>query len=360
MLRALYLAFALCLACTPSADKAPENMDDAPPAMVDGSLAEDADRTLWPKDSGASLDAMSPSDDGHGGDGDVDATLALDAGFAPDAVVMRDSAVMPDANPALDAAQASMGAIVADPGAELALLFVGNSYTNANRLDRVVCDLAEQTGRFESVQCEKVTAGGYRLIQHAADAASGQRLGQLLDPQNPMRPAWDAVVLQEQSQIPGFPENHEALLGFRQGVVDLDARIAAVGAETALFMTWGRRDGDAHNQGLYPDFLTMQRRLQAGYTTAAAAATTPERRVHVIPVGLGWQRTYERDAESDFRALYSGDGSHPARPGTYLSALIILNHLIGLDLDRVADPENGPAPALAGRLREDAHEVARE
>jgi len=152
-------------------------------------------------------------------------------------------------------------------------------------------------------------------------------------------------------------------------VVSLNGRIAAIGAETALLMTWGRRGGDRQNEGLFPDYNTMQRRLAAGYEGAAANASTPERTVHVLPVGHGWSATRDRDPprdvdgdgieDGDFMALYSGDGSHPALPGSYLTAVIALDHLVGADPLAFGPLDRGPEAELAARLRGDAATVSR-
>ena len=91
---------------------------------------------------------------------------------------------------------------------------------------------------------------------------------------------------------------------------------------------------------------------------SAQAASTPERAVHVIPVGRAWQQTFERDAEGDFRALYSRDGSHPAFLGSWLSAAVILNHLVALSPDDAGPTDRGPEMEQLLRLREDVRAVS--
>ncbi len=335
-------------------------------------------------DSNSATDAgldVSPSYDGGQVDGSsvLDAAASIDVSNTTDTSLRDSSRSAQDSSPpavdagslppdaritgpdaaTVDAASLVMPReIIEDAGEELALLFVGNSYVNSNNLQNIVCDLARQTERWASVRCERVTAGGKRLNQHESDAAAGQRLGQWLDPNNADRPQWDAVILQEQSQIPGFPEGNAELLASRQAVADLDARVAAIGAQTALMMTWGRRDGDNRNPQLYPDYLTMQSRLAAGYEAAANAASTSDRTVHVIPVGRAWQQTWMRDPEGDFRALYSGDGSHPAFPGSWLSAAVLLNHLVSLSPDDASPTNRGPEMDQLLRLREDVRAVS--
>ncbi len=295
-------------------------------------------------DIGVLRDAVSP----------MDASLSRDTGHSPDVFLQDDQGVE------ADAMVPASRAVLTDPGDELALLFVGNSYIGSNNLPNLVCGLARATERWDTVVCERVTAGGYRLTQHNADAAANRRLGALLDPENADRPDWDAVILQEQSQIPGFPEGNADLLAFLNAVVELDQRIAAVGAETALLMTWGRRDGDGRNLELYPDYSVMQTRLEDGYQRAANEASTAERRVHILPVGRAWRQTYERSPEDDFRELYSNDGSHPAYPGSYLAGVTILSRLTGVEPAAFLPVGDGPAEDLAQRLRQDVAETLAE
>lgn len=290
--------------------------------------------------------------------GILDATPALDVAILNDAQMRRpdaDAVIRSDASD--DGVGESTPTIIQDTGDELVLLFVGNSYVNSNNLPNIVCELARQTGRWQRVDCRSVTAGGYRLTQHAADAEAGHQLGQFLDPNHPERPPWDAVILQEQSQIPGFPLNHAEVLSFEQAVIDLDRRIAAIGAETALMMTWGRRDGDSRNMALYPDYPTMQTRLRDGYERAVVGASSAVRRVYLIPAGLAWRATFQRDPMGDFLGLYSRDGSHPAFAGSWLTALVLLHHLVGVEPGELAPLGDRPALELSLRLRQDARSV---
>ena len=74
------------------------------------------------------------------------------------------------------------------------VLFLGNSYTAYNNLHTLVQQLGQQGNRVVIV--DRNTPGGYTLAQHLTNAASMQRIRQ---------GNWDAVVLQEQSQIPTIP-----------------------------------------------------------------------------------------------------------------------------------------------------------
>jgi hypothetical protein len=316
-----------------------DQMDTDMGVMADFAMSQDA---RVEAEQGVYLDL--------GGMADTERGIREDSGLMSD-TGLQDGGVQRDAH------VRGIQGMIEDTGDELALLFVGNSYIESNQLHDVVCELARQTRRWNAVRCERVTSYGHRLFQHALDAASGLRIWRQLDPENEARPVWDAVILQGQSQIQGFPEGHRELREFRQAIVDLDRLIVAIGAETALIMTWGRRDGDRTNREIYPDYPTMQARLQGGYEAAARNASTADRTVHVIPVGAAWQQTFLRSVDEDFPGLYHGDGTHPALPGTYLSALVILNYLTGVHPQDLGPLNMGPDANLADRLKRDAQAV---
>ncbi len=245
----------------------------------------------------------------------------------------------------------------AGPGA----LFVGNSYSFAN--DGVLADgfgalMAETTG--ETPEVQMVAKGGYTFSGHLADAGTpGEKLHDRL---GSGASSWTVVVLQEQSQIPGF---HEALvqdwfdsLSAAQGLDDL---AEAAGAETLFLMTWGRREGDPANPELFPDFLAMQALLAGGYEKYALLTSTPERPVRLAPAGLAWQLVWE-DAvaagedplspDSLFWRLYSPDGSHPSLLGSYLATLVVFAAATGSDPSATAWVPEGVATDDAESLRD--------
>ena len=119
------------------------------------------------------------------------------------------------------------------------------------------------------------------------------------NPQN-----WTWVVLQEQSQLGAWAdlapewETHS-----RNAAITLDQMIEATGGDTIFFMTWGRRDGD----DVFPDFLSMNRRLGIGYERYVAATSRVDRPTKVAPVGLAFQHVYEQLARM---------GMDPTTPGS--------------------------------------------
>jgi len=270
------------------------------------------------------------SPDGGGGDAAADgSTDARADGDAP----VTDSG--PDAGDGGDAGSdaAADGGADADvdgaSGVERALL-VGNSYVGANDLRSIVEGLFDAAGGDSSVHA--VAPGGYRLDQHAddADGTNGDtRLRDLLVTGEEAGLGWDVVVLQQQSQIPGFPTTEPVWIDMEEGGRVLRDLAADRGATTVLFMTWGYRDGDSRNPGMYPDYATMQDRIAPGYTELASRLSTPPHRVVVAPVGEAFRAIHLSGDEAAFRELYAADGSHPSLQGSYLAACVFLATLTG-------------------------------
>ena len=214
-----------------------------------------------------------------------------------------------------------------------AVLFVGNSYTSANQLDVMYGQLiAEAKPGWSDVSLARYTPGGYRLSQHAADATNGSQLDEYLHGGDPNHD-WDMVVLQDQSQIPSFPPNNSEYVASRDGAVTLAQDITTIGAQTRLFVTWGRRDGDSMNMLQNPTFVAMQQNLDAGYEGYRQAIAQAGFSAELVPVGTAWKHIYDgvenggqqpTAGDTLFTRLYSSDGSHPSAHGTYLTACTML------------------------------------
>jgi hypothetical protein len=224
------------------------------------------------------------------------------------------------------------------------LLFIGNSYTYGNDLDQMTATLLQNAGpTWENTVSTRHAAGGAKFFQHLAEADGTQgdtALRGYLE-----GPAFFAVMLQEQSQIPGFPQANELYTQSSAAFMGLNNLVAVNGGHTMALMTWGRRTGDSQNAFRYPDFKTMQGHLKDGYFQYARAASTTERPVMVIPAGLAFEKIYDdiaatgQDPLSDaslFWQLYSGDGSHPSLHGTYLTACVIYASLTGETLEGIS------------------------
>jgi uncharacterized protein (TIGR03382 family) len=215
------------------------------------------------------------------------------------------------------------------------ILFVGNSYTAFSGPDSLEVSYGkihmERHPEDASAVFKKHTVGGATLPMHLESALTGALKVLLAE-------GWDLVVLQDQSQVPGFPKSNSQWRESRDAAVALAALVEEAGAETRLFMTWGRRNGDSNNADLYPDYSSMQTLLAKGYEAYAEAIAEAGHSVEVVPVGEVWRSIHDgiladggdpTEGDTLFTRLYVGDGSHPSRLGTYLAACSFYASLTG-------------------------------
>lgn len=183
------------------------------------------------------------------------------------------------------------------------VLFIGNSYTSVNNLPELISNIFTSAGG--TLTYEMSAPGGCTFQQHCNVSMPYIQQG-----------GWDYVVLQEQSQLPSFPESqfmqesypyaHQLCEAIQQYNPD---------AKTVFYMTWGRKNGDAQNCPYYPPLCTyegMDSLLYARYMMMAE-----DNHVCVSPVGAAWH--YVRDHYPQIE-LYQSDESHPSYFGSYIAA----------------------------------------
>jgi len=192
----------------------------------------------------------------------------------------------------------------------LRVLFVGNSFTFKNSLPALVHDLAAADPGATPIYSVEYAAPGWSLHQAAKDDGLTKLLHEV---------HWDVVVLQEKSWLLSFPEEQwrrDTYPGARR----LHDEIAAGGARTLLFMTWGYARGDRWNKP-HDTYTAMQSRLADGYSTLGAALGA-----QVAPAGPAWAEALRREPGLD---LWADDGQHPSRLGSYLAACVFYGMLSG-------------------------------
>ena len=136
---------------------------------------------------------------------------------------------------------------------------------------------------------------------------------------------YDIVVLQEQSQLPSFPEDQfmQESYPYAQQLCDL-IHLYNPDAKIYFYMTWGRKNGDAQNCPYFPPLCTyegMDSLLYARYMMMAQ-----DNQACVSPVGAVWH--YIRDHYPDLE-LYQSDESHPSYFGSYVAACCFYASLSG-------------------------------
>lgn len=239
---------------------------------------------------------------------------------------------------------ALLGSIPSD-AADLRVLVLGNSYIFQQDVDQRLDPLLEAAvPGWSQVEVQSLTSGGMTLADHLALAREeGSAWWQAL---SSGEERWDYVVIQDQSQIPGFSQDNEYWLASRDAAVELAALATAQGAQTVLLLTWGREEGDSTNPGLYPDFETMQALLTDGYLAYAQAVAAAGYVVSVAPAGPAFGVIHDSDPEL-FAELYHYDGNHPSPWGGTLAALAIAGTIGGYELAGTATPADIPSEDFA-------------
>jgi hypothetical protein len=240
------------------------------------------------------------------------------------------------------------------------VLFVGNSFTSVNDVPAHYRELVSDL--IPRAQVEQVAPGGYLLAQHAADARSdGSALARFLRTGTAAETAFDAVVLQEQSQLGGFKAKSKDRLASIAAASELAMLAAKVGAVVVLYETWGYERGDPpHELDGYGTFTSMQDALDAAYVGVAAMLREKSIATQLAPVGGGFRLVFEDVTRaggdplaegSDFDALYEPDGIHPSLRGAYLGSCIIAAAITGVDARSLGD-EPTLGPELSRHLRD--------
>lgn len=185
------------------------------------------------------------------------------------------------------------------------VLFIGNSYTAVNDLPLQVSQMAD--GSHDTLVYDVSAPGGYTFAQHTTYSPTLSKI---------QVGGWDYVVLQEQSQLPSFPDAQVATDVYPYAH-QLDSIIHEYNpcAKTMFYVTWGRKNGDASNCGFFPPVCTyegMDSLLQLRYTKMA------ENNGGVLsPVAMVWHQIRNMAPTIE---LYNADESHPSLSGTFAAA----------------------------------------
>ena len=184
------------------------------------------------------------------------------------------------------------------------VLFIGNSYTEVNNLPQLVQRVAESAG--DVIEYQSNTPGGCTFQQHCNNHSMDLiRQG-----------GWDVVVLQEQSQLPSFPQSQVEveLFPYAQQLVEAVYNNNPEG-EAMFYMTWGRKYGDQQNAPYFPVLGTYEGMDSMLYERYMYMARQYD--ASVCPVGRVWRHLRTNYPEIE---LYQSDGSHPSLAGSYAAA----------------------------------------
>lgn len=184
------------------------------------------------------------------------------------------------------------------------VLFIGNSYTEVNNLPQLVQQAAVSAG--DRLEYQSNTPGGCTFAQHCTNQSMSliQQGG------------WDVVVLQEQSQLPSFPQSQveNEVFPYAQQLVDSVYAYSPDG-EAMFYMTWGRKNGDQRNAPYFPVLGTYEGMDSMLYERYMYMARQYD--ASVCPVGRVWRYLRANNPEIE---LYQSDESHPSLAGSYAAA----------------------------------------
>ena len=221
------------------------------------------------------------------------------------------------------------------------VLFLGNSYTQFNNLPELTRQFALANG--DTLQYQSNTPGGYTFQNHFNNVSSVE----LIQSQD-----WNFVVLQEQSQLPAFPDGQFYTDSY-PFALSLDSLIKAANpcAHTLFYRTWGRKNGDADNCQFFPPLCTyegMDSMLAIRYKEMAQATGA-----QISPVGAVWKYLRQHHPEIE---LYHPDESHPSLAGSFAAAATFYTLIFGND--PASSPFTGSLnPLVAEQIKQAAQSV---
>lgn len=169
------------------------------------------------------------------------------------------------------------------------ILFVGDSLTYVNDLEKKVAEFAAAAGIGEVV-CDREVEGGAPLKTLYNNTDAKKRIAE---------GNYDIVVLQED-----LPETEVSI--FKDYAARFDRICKAAGSKVVLFAPWSyKRLGWISTEGIHKAHEEVAAKLGA----------------RVAPVGLAWKRAQELRVINFFQK----DKEHPNFRGTYLAAAVIFS-----------------------------------
>ena len=181
--------------------------------------------------------------------------------------------------------------------------FIGNSYTDNNNLPNLIDLVANSTN--DDLVYQSHLPGGSTFQQHVVNPTVINSINQ---------GNWDYVVLQQQSQMPSFP-NANATLNAAAQLSEMIKNANPCG--TPLFyMTWGRKFGDEVNCANGITYLCtyegMDDKLYERYMQM-----TEDNEAVVSPVARVWRAIRQQQPQLE---LFASDNSHPSYLGSMVAA----------------------------------------
>ncbi len=236
---------------------------------------------------------------------------------------------------------------------ELKILFIGNSYTFYNSLDKTVGDMLTVSG--VPTKTVRSLPGGWSFERHFKGELPNNFKGEPT-PEVIKKEKWDYVVLQEQSAA--AINNHAKFMEYGKKLVDLIHENCPE-TKVVFYQTWGRCDGMFEGYG---DDESRKAEVVAAWTKRYSA---PDEAT-LAQLKVGMQGSYEelREATDSMLApvgkafftvgdkldLHSDEGDqkphHPNPRGTYLAGCVFFKTITGKSpvglWKKLADADKAP------------------
>ncbi len=215
------------------------------------------------------------------------------------------------------------------------ILFIGNSLTYVNNLPGTLAALALASG--DTLAITTIALPDFAVIDHALGLQGSQAMTAVRSQK------WELVVLQ-QGPTPAGLDRDTLILAAKL----FDPVVRASGGRIAALMTWP----SASQQTQYPRLFDETRdtcTLEASAVNGTCYAA-----------GEAWRAAW---AANPALRLYGGDGYHPSSLGTYLTAIVLYEHITGRDarslpgVGVVAGVRLGDDEATIRLLQRIAHET---
>lgn len=250
------------------------------------------------------------------------------------------------------------------------ILFIGNSFTYQNNLDKMVGAMIDaQQAQTNEVFIARIAFGGYRLFDHLDDTFENEKdsniRAYLIDGPDQVR-NWDLVVFQEQVHLPELSSYPAEKANSVSSAVALGQFAHRSGAGIMFMQTWGYALDPDDPENSYPEFPRMQAHLANANFDLTQALLKEGILSDIAPAGHGFLLVYQDvlnagqdpfDPKSDFLQLYAEDRRHASMAGTYLAAAIVTASYLNEPVSDFEWYPIGLEPAFCAYLREVADRV---
>lgn len=195
----------------------------------------------------------------------------------------------------------------AQSSTKVRVLFIGNSYTQRNRMPQIFKKLCDSSG--QNVVVRSVTNPGHSLNGILdQDTTTGKKILRLLNTQK-----WDYVVVQDRHRFPITKPKK-----MRKAISTLAPYIQNAGAKMVLYQTWAPQKG--HLDYYKYSRLVSSRSDYQNQVNKVVAAIAKENNALVAPVGTAFLQCNSTYSQLQ---LLKDDYSHPTWTGSYLSACVM-------------------------------------